>query len=398
MEKISAKEFFTVMWRGLCQALGWFFGLFGYKKDGKFAKCVWGLFATSGTVILTIIAVVLVCAAYQEFSEELGFNRHNCESTSCYENEQIEGNIYYHDSYEGKKYVYNAETGEKTVKHVEWIARPSGKDSLVCFSNGKKRGYFNKNTGKVVVEPKYDHAWIFSDGLACVDEGGSLKFIDGTGEVVIDNGLKYQPYTIDYVFHDGYCIVLSEDGEKYGLMDKTGGLVLPMEYDGLNKDDEMQLWSLRMGDEMAVLDKNLKEVLPMSECSIYVGEGTIDVTMPDHTLRKYDPEGNLIYDFYISTVRTLEYEKDEIVYRTRTHDDDGDEYAEAFVEAYHPKATARLRAYVAGGGYEGLMTADGHVVTMPLYQEIEAIGQDIYLCTSTNYDKVVVNGKGETVK
>ena len=24
--------FFTVMWRGLCQALGWFFGLFGYKR------------------------------------------------------------------------------------------------------------------------------------------------------------------------------------------------------------------------------------------------------------------------------------------------------------------------------------------------------------------------------
>ena len=50
--------FFTVLWKGLCQALGWFFGLFGYKRDGKFAKCVWGLFATSGAIILAIIAVV----------------------------------------------------------------------------------------------------------------------------------------------------------------------------------------------------------------------------------------------------------------------------------------------------------------------------------------------------
>ncbi len=47
---------------------------------------------------------------------------------------------------------------------------------------------------------------------------------------------------------------------------------------------------------------------------------------------------------------------------------------------------------------EGLMTAEGHVVTMPLYKDIEAMGPDLYLCTSTNYDKVIVNGKGEIVK
>ena len=49
--------FFTVMWRGLCQALGWLFGLFGYKRDGKFAKCVWGMFATSAAVIVGIFAI-----------------------------------------------------------------------------------------------------------------------------------------------------------------------------------------------------------------------------------------------------------------------------------------------------------------------------------------------------
>ena len=65
---------------------------------------------------------------------------------------------------------------------------------------------------------------------------------------------------------------------------------------------------------------------------------------------------------------------------------------------YHPKATARLRAYVAGGGYEGLMTADGHIVIMPIYQGINALGYDLYLCTSTDYDKVIVNGKGEIVR
>ena len=75
--------------------------------------------------------------------------------------------------------------------HIAWIANPLGKDTLVCFSDGKKRGYFSKNTGKVIIEPKYDHAWVFSDGLASVEEDGYIKFIDGTGKVVIDKNMVY---------------------------------------------------------------------------------------------------------------------------------------------------------------------------------------------------------------
>ena len=272
---------------------------------------------------------------------------------------------------------------------MAWIAKPTGKDSLICFSDGKKRGYFSKNTGRVVIEPKYDHAWIFSDGIASVEEGGYIKFIDATGKVVIDKKMSYIPDMEGYVFHGGYCVVDTDDGEQCGLMDMTGKIVLPLEYSSINPTNDFELWRVRKGKEMALFDKELKTVIPLMECFIYIGEGTIDVTMSDHTMRKYDMKGKLINDFYISDVRTLEYEKDEILYRTRTHDDDGSEYAVPFVESYHPKATARLRAYVAGEGY---------VVMMPLYKDIEALDHDLYLCTSTNYDKVIVNGKGEIVK
>ena len=66
MKKVSAKMFFTVLWGGVCQAMEWFFGLFGYKREGKFAKCIWGLFATSTTVILCLIAGCGVCAIGSE--------------------------------------------------------------------------------------------------------------------------------------------------------------------------------------------------------------------------------------------------------------------------------------------------------------------------------------------
>ena len=398
MKRVSARMFFTVLWRGLCQALGWFFGLFGYKRDGKFAKCVWGLFAMSAAVIVGILAIALVCLVGEELYDEYRYRYHTCDDPDCYENTFISRNLYFHYNEDGKGYIYNIHTGEKTLKHAAWIAKPTDKDSLICFSDGKKRGYFSKNTGKVVIEPKYSHAWIFSEGLASVEEDGYIKFIDATGKVVIDKKLAYIPNMQGYVFHGGYCVVDTDDGEQCGLMDKKGNTVLPLEYSSIHPTNDFNYWILQKGEEMAVLDSSLKPILPLSECSIYIGDGTINVTMPDHTMRKYDMQGTLINDFYIASVRMLEYEKEEIIYRDNVVNKVDDELTEILEESYHPHATARLRAYVAGDGYEGLMTADGRKVTMPLYWEIEALDHDLYLCASKNGDKVIVNGKGEIVK
>jgi hypothetical protein len=346
----------------------------------------------------------LVIGTINLIDEDYYSETHCYKSKCCYSN-AVSEYVYFHNRYDGKGYVFNSRTEEKTVKNVEWIVEPYGKDSLVCFSDGKKRGYFNKNTGKVVVEPKYDHAWVFSDGLACVEENGYLKFIDATGKVVIDkisNGGATEPLAYSHgmdacVFHGGYCIINTGDDDQCGLIDKTGKIVLPRKYSSIELTNDFEQWILRKGREMAVIDKNLNFVVPFLEGSIYISEGTIDVTMKtNHTMRKYTLQGELINDFYIASVRMLEYEKDEFRYDLSEYGDTDNIRQE--VSAYHPRATARLRAYVAGEGYEGLMTADGHLVTMPLYKDIEAIGSDLYVCTSTNCDKVIVNGKGEIVR
>ena len=396
MKKVSTKVFFTVMWRGLCQALGWFFGLFGYKRDGKFAKCVWGMFATSSAFIVTVIAIMVLWAIGDNYYSYYKRQHKTCDLSTCCHSEYLGRDIYYHNTEDDKGFVFNMRTGEKLVEHVRWIATPSGTDSLVCFSNGKKRGYFSKNTGKVIVEPKYDHAWVFSEGLACVDDNGYIKFIDDTGKTVIDNGMPYCQNSNEYVFHAGYCIISSDDDKCYGLMDKTGKMVLPVEYSLIDRAEQEELWRVQKGKEMAVFDMDMKTVLPFTEGSVYIGEGTIDVTMTDHTMRKYDLQGMLINDFYITGVRTLEYEKEEIKYESMVNEYSDDNEME--LTSYHPKANARMRAYTAGDGYEGLMTQDAHIVTMPIYKNIEAIGYDLYLCESTNYDKVIVNGKGEIVR
>ena len=248
----------------------------------------------------------------------------------------------------------------------------------------------------MIIKPKYDHAWVFSDGLASVDDNGSIKFIDGTDKVVIDQGMPYILNMEGYVFHSGYCVVDTDDGELCGLIDKTGKIVLPKEYSSISPTDDLEMWRITKGKENGLLDKDLKPIIPLTECSMWVCDNMVDMTMPDHTMRKYDLQGNLINDFYVTSVRMLEYEKEEIKYEPAEFGDIDNTRME--MAPYHPKATARMRAYVAGDGYEGLMNADGHLITMPLYKNISAIGYDLYLCEVSNSDHVIVNGKGEIVK
>lgn len=397
MKKVSASLVLAVMWKGICQVLEWFFGLFGYKRDGKFAKCVWGLFATSGAIIMAFFALAIICAGV-EVAYEHWFKGHDCDDEYCYHSEYVNRDIYFHNTEDGKGYIYNKRTGEKLIKHIAWIANPLGKDTLVCFSDGKKRGYFSKNTGKVVIEPKYDRAWVFSDGLASVEENGFIKFIDGTGKVVIDQKMPYIHNMEGYVFHSGYCVVDSDDGEQCGLMDKKGNIVVPREFSSIEPTNDLEMWRVAKGKEHGLLDKNLKFVVPMTECSLWVYDETVHMTMADHTMRKLTLNGELINDFYITGVRTLEYSKEEVMYRTdKTTDDEGN-VVDTTIESYHPVANAKMKAYVAGDGYEGLMSVDGHIVTKPLYKDITALGYDLYLCDVSNGDHVIVNGKGEIIK
>lgn len=399
MKKVSAKVFFTVLWRGMCQALGWFFGLFGYKREGGFAKCVWGVFAFSSAIVMAVIALTIVCAL-SEVIKERYFKSCHSSVEDCYNSECVDRNIYFHNTYDGKGYIYNALNDEITLENVDWIAKPLGNDTLVCFSNGEKRGYFSKNTGKVIIEPKYRHAWVFSEGLASIEEDGYIKFIDGTGKIVLDVHTPYFSGMDDYVFHGGYCVVYGDGLDTYGMIDKTGKDVLPREYTAIRRTWDYDMWVIVKDKESGLLDKDLNIVLPLAKCSIGVSDGMVSMTMPDHTMRLYDLQGNLINDFYVSSIRKLEYEKDEILIRHIVEENEGvDGPCKTITdEEYHPNATARLRAYVAGDDYEGLMTADGHKVTLPIYQNISAIGYDLYLCHVNGESHVIINGKGEVVK
>ena len=110
--------FFSVLWKGICQALGWFFGLFGYKRDGKFAKCAWGLFATSAAIVMASIAFLVIAEFVNEAWRWYDGRYGTCDSSYCYSKTYISRDIYFHNHDDGKGYIYNRRTGEKYLKHI----------------------------------------------------------------------------------------------------------------------------------------------------------------------------------------------------------------------------------------------------------------------------------------
>jgi hypothetical protein len=61
------------------------------------------------------------------------------------------------------------------------------KESVVLYPilQDGKWGYIDK-TGKIVINPQFDNAWRFNDGLAKVRFGEKYGFIDKKGKIVIN--------------------------------------------------------------------------------------------------------------------------------------------------------------------------------------------------------------------
>lgn len=398
MKKISSKLFFTVMWKGFCQAVVNICKFFGYNKEGKFAKYLW---RSSVTLFLLFVACfVLECTfnIYDTIVRSYRYTYSICEAPNCYNDEYVSQNIRFHNDGDGKGYIFDIRSHDITLKRIAWIAKPLGNDSLVCYSDGKKRGYFNKFTGKVTISPKYSKAWIFSDGLASVEEDGMIKFIDSSGKTVIDKKQPYIEGMQGYVFHNGYCVVDSEDGEKCGMMDKKGEIVVPLDYSSIEPSDDLSYWVLNRDGNQSVIDNNLNVVIPELNAWLRIRQEYIEALMlADNTIRHYDLQGNLINDCYITNFNYLEYDTEESYMQVETYQDEEGE-SHPYETQVYKTARAKLCSYQGAFGKEGLITIDGHIVTPPLYENIRALSANLYMCDVADGDNILLNSKGQVVK
>lgn len=367
----------------LKQAARWVARMFGYKAESKFGRFVWRVFATSAAIVALLVAIALVINVYDEIEsarKERKYNRMVNSPTYLhdYRNQYVSPYVIYHDDYSG--YLYNTTLGQRTATGIQWICKSSDGDSLTCFSTIKvcKRGYFNRFTGEVVIPAQYEKAWIFSEGVACVMEKGTLHFIDHKGQRVIDKEFPYSCRIEDYCFHNGLCQMLG-DGDRIGLIDKQGNWVVNPEYYEMAYDTK-GFWLVQDRDwNYGLLDAKGQMLLPIEydNITVHYEDSCIFVRRFDNLNQVLDFECKIINPCNFDEVEKMEYSTDE-------YDEDG----------IMKSATANCLRYRTADWSYGLMDRNGNIITPPSYSSIEAIGPDRYHCDGSN-GSVILDGKGK---
>lgn len=147
-----------------------------------------------------------------------------------------------------------------------------------------KSGYIDK-TGKLVVPFNYEEVYNFSDGMGKVKTryNGRVSYVNTKGEIAIPE--KYNDGTI---FMDGLAFVnlgamaksmySGLEGGKWGVIDKTGKEVIPVQYDQI-ESTRNGLVVVRNGkypnEKKGLLDKNGKIILPVEFNDIKIMNGRI---------------------------------------------------------------------------------------------------------------------------
>lgn len=127
---------------------------------------------------------------------------------------------------------------ERAAPFSEGVARVT-----VIEDDMEKLAFIDKK-GNFVVPPTFntDYDFVrnssdFSEGLAAVSEGlnpsqtkeETFVYVDKSGQIVLATEFFYAGE-----FHDGLAMVYDADSNRWGFIDKTGKVVIPVQYQGAN--------------------------------------------------------------------------------------------------------------------------------------------------------------------
>ena len=136
---------------------------------------------------------------------------------------------------------------------------------LYSVKVGEKRGYIDAS-GKMIIEPRFEEATGFWEGLAVVKLDGRYGFIDPTGSVAI------QPrFEAAEQFADGLASV--KIGEKWGFVNRAGEMAISARFDSVGVFSE-GLATIKIGDKAGFIDQVGKLVIePQYEVAWGFSEG-----------------------------------------------------------------------------------------------------------------------------
>lgn len=203
-KKVTLREFFTTIVSGLRLAVCRVSRIFDPRHKTKFWRVIWSIW----TAVL-VLFVGACCYIY--WDKEL--RSFEVEDGRFW----LSDNLYFQQVYNSDSYFFNIKENKKVLKGVYCYCCPAEGDSLAMFySKDNKCGYFNINSGEIVLPAVYEKAWIFSDGVAMAVKDGTLHLITGKGESLATFWYSRKVQSdkeIDYVFQ-GWSVYCKHRGQE----------------------------------------------------------------------------------------------------------------------------------------------------------------------------------------
>lgn len=141
----------------------------------------------------------------------------------------------------------------------EWVIQPQFDDAwfffdgLASVKQNNKWGFIDK-TGKIVIQPQFESFGYFLEGLLPIKQNGKYGYIDKFGKIAIEPQFDYADS-----FSEGFAYI-SQNG-KYGFIDKTGRIVIQPQFlsGGIFKEG---LAKVRLqNDKLGFIDKTGRVVI-----------------------------------------------------------------------------------------------------------------------------------------
>lgn len=120
------------------------------------------------------------------------------------------------------------------------LSFPLSAQNLYPFEEEGKFG-FKDETGKIIVQAKFENVRSFSEGMAGVKQNGKWGFIDMTGKFVI-----YSQFDFVCQFSEGLAGV--KQNGKWGFIDKNGEVIITPQFE--------DIWSSKFTDGLAKVELN----------------------------------------------------------------------------------------------------------------------------------------------
>lgn len=128
---------------------------------------------------------------------------------------------------------------------------------LYPFMIDNKWGYKSNIDNSIVIEPEYDYAKLFEDGIARVKMNGKWQLIDNNGQALTEAKYdKIEPFRLSHTIAMAYI------GNKKGFLDEKGKEIVPVLFDELKYgysdyyggDIRDDLIRVRMGDKYGYIN------------------------------------------------------------------------------------------------------------------------------------------------